>query len=488
MLISFMGDEMQPDRSLFSKGNFLLAAVSGGPDSLCLLHWLKTLRDEGEIRLAALHVNHGIRGEEADEDAAFVEEICAQWEIPLNIVRIDVPALAGETGQSLEEAGRTARYRALEEAREDLSADYIVTAHHLGDQAETVLFHLFRGAGLAGLAGMSAKNGRIIRPLLAVPREDILAYLSEQGLSYRVDSSNEDERFTRNKIRRHVLDYAKAEINFAAERHIAQAAARVRAADDYLREEAKETLEAMGRPFSSGMLVSEEVKKKPEILQEYVFREVIRIVRGELTNFSSEHIHQIMALWDKPAGKETSLPAGLLARRYDGRLWVGRAEGREATGGRGEASPREKIRVPDLDTGESLELELGKTRFALRVFAWSGGEIPENQYTKWLDYDKINHALCFRHRRPGDRIAVGRGHKSVKSYMIEQKIPVEEREGVWLLAGRETDVWWVIGYRISEEGKIGPATKRVLEIKRLGEEEKNEGNDSGHDSGGETEQ
>ncbi len=487
LFFSFMGDVMLLDRSLFSKGDLLLAAVSGGPDSLCLLHQLKTLRDDGEIRLAALHVNHQIRGEEADTDAAFVEQICEEWDIPLSIVKTDVPALAQEAKQSLEEAGRAARYQALEEAREDLSADYIVTAHHQGDQAETVLFNLFRGSGLAGLAGMNAKNGRLIRPLLRVPREEILSYLAEHGISYCVDSSNSDETFTRNKIRRRVLDYAKAEINSGSERHIAEAAARVRAVDDYLRAEAKEILEAMGRPFSSGMLISEEVKKKPDILQEYVLRETILAIRGELKNYSSEHIHLIMSLWEKPAGKEVSLPAGLLARRYDGRLWIGRGEGQETTGGRGKALPREKIRVPDLDTGESTEIALGADRFALRVFAWEGGEIPEKQYTKWLDYDKINHALCFRHRRPGDRIAVGGGHKSVKSYMIEQKIPVAEREGVWLLAGRENDVWWVIGYRIGENSKIGQTTRRVLEIRRLGEEEKDEGNSSGDDSGRGTE-
>lgn len=220
---------------LIRPGDGVVVGLSGGPDSVFLLYALHTLQPRMDFTLRAVHVHHGIRGAEADRDEAFSEKLCAKLDIPFQAVHVAAPAYAAQHGLSLEEAARILRYEALEAARQQLGqtrAAWIAVAHHLDDQAETVLHNLVRGAGLRGLAGMENRRNHVIRPLLSIKREDILKWLKQNDIPYVTDSTNADPHYTRNRIRSTVLPELR-EINPEASAHIAHSAALLREADAY---------------------------------------------------------------------------------------------------------------------------------------------------------------------------------------------------------------------------------------------------------------
>lgn len=220
---------------LIRPGDGVVVGLSGGPDSVFLLYALHTLQPRMGFTLRAVHVHHGIRGAEADRDEAFSEKLCAKLDIPFQAVHVAAPAYAAQHGLSLEEAARILRYEALEAARQQLGqtrAAWIAVAHHLDDQAETVLHNLVRGAGLRGLAGMENRRNHVIRPLLSIKREDILKWLKQYDIPYVTDSTNADPHYTRNRIRSTVLPELR-EINPEASAHIAHSAALLREADAY---------------------------------------------------------------------------------------------------------------------------------------------------------------------------------------------------------------------------------------------------------------
>lgn len=219
---------------LIRPGDGVVVGLSGGPDSVFLLYALHTLQARMGFTLRAVHVHHGIRGAEADRDAAFSAELCAKLAVPFQAVHVAAPAYAAQQGLSLEEAARILRYEALEAARQQLEAPtaWIAVAHHLDDQAETVLHNLVRGAGLRGLAGMENRRNHVIRPLLSIKREDILKWLEQNNIPYVTDSTNADPHYTRNRIRSTVLPELR-EINPEASAHIAHSAALLREADAY---------------------------------------------------------------------------------------------------------------------------------------------------------------------------------------------------------------------------------------------------------------
>lgn len=220
---------------LIRPGDGVVVGLSGGPDSVFLLYALHTLQPRMGFTLWAVHVHHGIRGAEADRDESFSEKLCAKLDIPFQAVHVAAPAYAAQHGLSLEEAARILRYEALEAARQQLGqtrAAWIAVAHHLDDQAETVLHNLVRGAGLRGLAGMENRRNHVIRPLLSIKREDILKWLEQNNIPYVTDSTNADPHYTRNRIRSTVMPELR-EINPEASAHIAHSAALLREADAY---------------------------------------------------------------------------------------------------------------------------------------------------------------------------------------------------------------------------------------------------------------
>lgn len=226
-------------QGLFAPGDGVVLGVSGGADSVCLLFSLHRLRRELGIRLYVVHVNHGIRPDAA-QDGAYVEELCRRLEVPFTLVEEDVQALARRQRCSTEEAGRQARYQAFDREMERRQARKVAVAHNAGDRAETMLFHLFRGTGLAGLGSIRPVRGQVVRPLLGLERREIEAYLEQRGISYCRDSTNESDAYTRNRIRRHILPYAEQEVCMGATAHLCRTADIFMEIEDYMEEQVRQ--------------------------------------------------------------------------------------------------------------------------------------------------------------------------------------------------------------------------------------------------------
>ena len=484
-----------------------MAGLSGGEDSVCLLSVLKELSQEMGFSLAALHVHHGIRGEDADGDAQFCRRLCADWGIFCEVSFVDVPAAAAARKQSVEEAARQERYDSLERFRQRLGAQKIAVAHHREDNAETVLWNLFRGSGLSGLSGMEPVNGYVIRPMLAVSKEEIHRYMQENELPWRLDPTNEEDHYTRNRIRRHILAYATENLNRQAARHICQAARTAAQADAYLRRQAvcwlgknaiaaQESAQAENqkKKYRAGLkkisLPVHTLREEEELLQSYILREACRQVGG-LTDLSACHIEALSSLLaERPgagAGRRLSLPGGLAARRLYGelifeRLWTGAEPKEKRTKTRPPVSVLTEVCVSTASlSAEPLSVQIGGYSFSLSLRSFDKSQkIPTNRYTKWINYDTLKGSFVFRTRRTGDYILLPGGKKkTVKSYMIDKKIPAGERDRIVLLA-QDSHVLWIAGYRLSEAARLLEDTKQILQIT----EEEKDGEDSRVDCGG----
>ncbi len=437
------------EEAWFRKGDTLLLALSGGADSVCLLLLLCALRAEYGWKLSALHLNHRIRGEEAERDEAYCRWLCEEKQVPLQTVREDVPAYAEETGLSLEEAGRQRRYQLLREEARRLQVDAVLTAHHLDDQSETVLMNLFRGSGLKGLAGMRAESRlgedlRLIRPLLPFSKEELKTWLQAQEVAWCEDSTNSENEAARNGVRNTLLPEVEA-LFPAAARHIAAAAEKLRDADAYLDAQAQAFLEAESAG-GADVLPRQALAAQPPVLRQRILERFLTAAGG-VKDVTEAHYKAMDALLFGPSGKRLDLPGGrsLLCEQETLRLKKGPAP--QAT-----AFPA----------------------WEMRVFSYKPGmKVPRGDCTKWLDYDTISEGVCLRHRREGDHFFLPGGEKkSLQRVLIDQKVPAGLRDGLWLFADG-SHVLWLIGYRVSAGAYVTEKTRTVLELKINGKESAN---------------
>ncbi|WP_124065803.1 tRNA lysidine(34) synthetase TilS [Clostridium sp. E02] len=436
---------------LLTSGDRVIVALSGGADSVCLLVVLEELQKEFDLSLKAIHVHHGLRGEEADRDSQYAKELSSRLRVPFACIYVDAASYAREHGMSVEEAGRHLRYQIFEKERSDFGGTKIAVAHHADDQAETILYNLFRGTGLKGLGGMRSVREFVVRPLLCVGRKEILAYLNEKGISYCEDSTNQMTDYTRNRIRQVILPIIQEQINPRAKENILRAGEMAEKADAYLEKQAKAILEdfrivqtdekgvcdACG--IKADALISED-----NIIITYVIRQMIREVYGSMKNITMIHIESVLDLLCGTDGRQIDLPNGRIATLKNRVLWI-----------------KKKYQTKFVDEFKKNALP----RVDYEIFPYKKGqEIPQNGYTKWFDYDRIKCAFSVRYRETGDYLTLtGGGKKTLKSYMIDEKIPREERGNIPLVT-EGSHVLWVIGYRISEYYKITDDTHTVIQM------------------------
>ncbi len=453
----------------------ILAGISGGPDSVCLLFVLQMLQKELDFQLMAVHVNHGLRGQEADRDQAFVEKLCREQEIPLRCVSMEVRERARREKLTLEEAGRLCRYEVFAQEAQRYGCNRIAVAHHGDDQAETMLFHLFRGTGLRGLAGMEPKRDRLIRPLLCVERREILEWLREQGLSWCEDSTNQQEAYTRNRIRHSILICAREQINDGAVRHMMGTAEELAEIEHFLEESTQRAARLCVREERNGCFIFEEAfDQLPSLLKGRLVRFCLAEQGDGLKDIERQHIEMVKELFGKHTGSWLCLPGGRRALREYG----GVALTREEPGEQQDMGALPLVEIPgSCRTGEKTWI------FSLEN-AQKNQIIPEKTYTKWFDYDKIENYPVIRRRMPGDYLEINREHgrKKLKDYLIDQKVPVRERGRLLLLADG-SHIIWIPGMRISEGYKVTEDTRRILKVQIYGGEEDGR-EDPSDDSGG----
>ena len=454
---NYVRDAIQ-ENHLLTKGDRCIIAVSGGADSMGLLHALIRLNGIFKVSYRVVHVHHGLRGAEADRDANFVRSTCERYNIPCKIIQVKVSEFAAEHKLSTEEAARYLRYQALEteagrwEMEDDTQKQVkIAVAHNKEDNAETILMQMARGSGLKGVAGMSPIRGRIIRPLLNVSRKDIEAYLIKEEESWINDSTNAESDYTRNRIRHDILPLFISEVNAASVDNITRAGRLAGLADQYLTKSAEEVLKLISEPYKNGCKIPvKEFIKQDYIIRNYMIRKLLSEVNRSMKNITARHIEDIAELANMESGKHIDLPYRLVAERIYDDIAIYRKE--------------------SLNAMQSDAEEEKQTYFTFRTFPYRGEKVPEGKYTKWFDYDKIDDLMDVRFRQPGDTLELkGVGTKALRTYMTDAKIPQEERDNIPVIAAG-SNVMWLVGYRISERYKVDKNTQIVMEIKYEEEE------------------
>lgn len=461
------------ENHLIQENENIVAGISGGADSMCLLFLLHRIQPKLHLNLVVVHVNHGIRPE-AKQDALYVEEMCRKWDIPFFLYEVDAKDYAEQHSMSEEEAGRELRYQAFSETLEKYfqGEGKIAVAHNRNDRAETVLFHLFRGTGLRGLSGIGMTRDNIIRPILNLDREDIEAYLRKNEISYCIDATNAEDTYTRNRIRKHVLGYAQSFICKKAVSHIDEAANLMEETEHYLQKQTDKLFDKSVTTImdeegnTSGYLISAELIKTEEpLLVRYLLMRCISLLTNHAKDITSGHIRDIAKLFPGQVGRKISLPYSLQAIRGYEEVKIERLSHLEAAM-QGQMEPIE-IKKETIQKSGAIELQTKDRRIInMKLIPNNpGSRIPESEDTKWFDFDRIGEVLSLRNRKKGDYLTVGTEevHKSLKKYMIDEKIPKEERDSKLLLTDND-HVLWLYGHRISQHYKVSSDTTRILEV------------------------
>ena len=452
-------------------GDRVIAGVSGGADSVCLFLMLLELREKIGFDLIAVHVHHGLRGEAADQDQQFVEALCEQHRIPLEIFRVNLESIAKKRKQSLEEAGRMVRREAFDSVCKKYGGNKIALAHHQNDNAETMLWNLSRGTGLDGLGGIRPVNGKFIRPLLCMNRKEIEEYLAKRKQSYCIDETNAGTDYTRNKLRHLVLPILEEQVNSAAVRHMNETMEQIWELQEYMQEQVEAAYQACVQEYFEKacwiQIQQKSFETFPELIKKMVIRKGMEQVGGKKRDLSHKHVDVMMELMNKQVGRTLDLPYEMHAKRnYEGiRLEKQRtySSGEEKKAGIIQECMAE-LNIPGETILADRNLKL-RCKILEKPKNLSIKDIPQKIYTKWFDYGIIKSSLYIRTRQAGDTIVIDeKGHqKKLKNWFVDEKIPKEVRDSQLLLA-ENNEILWVLGHRMSQAYQVKQSTKWILQI------------------------
>lgn len=486
-------------------GDKLVLGVSGGADSTALLEAMCRLSEEYDLSIYVVHINHGIR-REAGEDAEYVRSLCEKHEAPFFLFEEDVPALAKRERLTEEEAGRKFRYECFRKIMIEKGADKLAVAHHMGDQAETVLFHLIRGTDISGMTGMQPVSPLalpymdtdgllIIRPLLCVRRDEITAWLEKNDIAWQEDVTNNDDSYARNRIRNRVMSDL-AEVNEKAAVHIAEFAELSAEYDGYIRKQAvafieKEAVDLQGRQLKDYVKVNcsgvkirrEQLLSEDKVIVRRVLYELLTIVCGARKDITRRHVEALNLLLETQSGKEVHLPynvKGMISYEW----LIIRKEEDSNVGNVGidriATDPADEICVSleDIEASGSYEVKLTEEKKMLFSISdisslsvddkntlFGGSENLQKNYTKYFDCDTIEDTLYIRYSKSEDyMVCDSYGHtKKLSKLFKDIKLPREERKTqVVLAAGHE--ILWVPGIRRCEAHYISSDTRRILKV------------------------
>ncbi|MCR5686942.1 MAG: tRNA lysidine(34) synthetase TilS [Lachnospiraceae bacterium] len=490
------------ENHLINPGDTIVEGLSGGADSVCLFLMLEEYKKELGFNTVAVHVHHGIRKKTADKDQKFVEKLCASAGVELKTYRKDIPLICKITKETEEECGRRIRYEIFDEVCSQYENAKIAVAHHMNDQAETVIFRIIRGSGIKGLTGMEAKRDNIIRPLLCIKREEIEEYLKEADQDYRTDETNSTLEYSRNYIRKKIIPKFETVRKNAVE-HINALSGEAADINRFMEKKAAELLDeaskeadrkyitkGLSRKFKADVLMDAE-----PILLKFAVRALISESGVSIKDVTRSHIDALCELIAKPKSGEISLPKGTTVVKESGIVYI---KPKEGFNGEIHEIVNVKENRPDPIAPVSVQLSdrtapepsagfaqnvssdefyypvTGEGNYALPdgsivtcriINEFETDEIPDDTYTKWMDYAKMSDDLCLRTRKTGDYLVINKNGNegNLKNYMINEKIPKSERDSVPLLASG-SKIYWVIGHRISEDVKVTEGTNMVIEF------------------------
>jgi tRNA(Ile)-lysidine synthase len=453
MLLTTIKETIRKYRML-SPGERVLVAVSGGPDSVCLLSVLQAVAKELVLTLHIAHLDHLFRGEESADEALFVGELAKRFNIPATIERFNVPAFCRERGLSPQEGAREVRYDFLQRVARTIDAARIATGHTADDQAETFLMRLMRGAGASGLSAIPPVRENIIRPLIEATRDEVLEHLRETGLSFVTDPSNAKPLYTRNRIRLEIIPVLKR-FNPRIIKTLAAEAALLRDEDEAIESHCAMLADvSLERSVSELFIRRNEFNALPTAFRRRLLKKALDLAGAESLRLSLTRIDDTLTFMaSAQTGRSISLIRGLtIGREYD-RFVI-----RTPSNKKDFSCP---VSTPGITSLPELSMTI-ETLVTDRLPA-----VPEDKNYVWqalFDYDKISHLLTLRNRRPGDWFCpagMGGKRKKLQDYLVDEKIPLRKRDAVPLLCSGE-DILWVVGHRTDERFLPGPKTKKVL--------------------------
>lgn len=438
------------ENELLPEGGSVLVGLSGGADSVALLSILCKLAPKYDWTVRAAHFNHGIRGVGAEEDELFCRDLCDEWGVPFYSETADVPTYAKENGLSIETAGRILRYEFLGRIKKLTHCSVIAVAHHMNDNAESILLHLARGCGLAGLIGMKPMRDDIIRPLLIASKKDIEEHLEAEGILYCTDETNLIPDGSRNRVRLDIVPYLENHINPAIVPTVCSMAELLSQDEAYLSGEAKKAYDEAKR---EGGFLRAPIDELPYPIKTRVIRMALAEA-GAIVDIERVHVEAVAELLKARTGARLMLPGIEAWTSYDLIKF-------------GNPKPTPPFEVP-------LKEGLIMTPIGLfRVEIQEGTEgFEKSREICFLDLDKVNalgEAPVIRTRRDGDRFQpVGApGKRKLKEYLIDRKIEREERDGLPLIACG-SEVLFVQGHAASEAAKVDDTTVRMIKTEYLG--------------------
>ncbi|MBS3735930.1 tRNA lysidine(34) synthetase TilS [Candidatus Bipolaricaulota bacterium] len=440
----------------------VLVAVSGGVDSTALLRALSELEPEFDLELSVAHLDHGIRGEASAENAEFVRDIAEKQGLKLIVEKRPVTRIAEEEGRSLEEAARSVRYRFLSQAALENEMDFVALGHNRNDQAETIIMHLIRGAGLRGLSGMKEKSGRYIRPLVQTPRKEITDYVEARDIDYRFDETNEDTSFTRNRIRHELIPKLEDDYNPRIIDNIVRLGKLARGAREFIEgranrayEKIKLTEEPDGECFSRGELLA-----LHPYLQRSTVRKFLKEARGDLEDLAYSHVEDLLKkLREEPASTRLDLPGITFSLDRD-----------KACFGKDLSEITQPSYYFEIQPGEVIDIEEADLKITCEIISseegWNLDDFYGDRLIEAVDWRKVEQPILVRNREDGDRfVPLGmNGDKKLKDFFIDLKIPRRERDKIPLVCD-ENGIIWVVGFRIDDRYKVDDTTEELLTMR-----------------------
>jgi tRNA(Ile)-lysidine synthase len=439
---------------LLKRGDRVLVALSGGPDSVALLHIMASLAKGLRLQLNAVHINHGIRVEAGEREERFCQELCGKLGVTLHIERTDIPDLSRSGGKGIEETARDFRYEVFERLADQLGCNRIGLGHHADDQTETILFRILRGTGRTGLKGIPIKRGRYIRPLLEVNRTMILKYLDRHDVSYCVDESNTDLAYARNYLRHHLLAEIRENVNPAVDQALRNLVDSLDEEEAYLDQIVDKAIKRCVSLTIGGKLALDLNR-----LRTYAVWIIRRTLRRCLMAASGTTLAPDRAVVDRlerliETGRGSlSVPGGLHAVLGDDRLFL--------------YDHKVSRFAVDLDCGAKVTLPglFAELRCAVAGYKDKQADRTPRAKRVMIDADKVKGPLLVRSIHPGDRIRpLGmRGTKKVGDYLTDRKVPAVLRDEIPVVCDSQS-ILWLVGFEISETVKIDRRTRKVIRL------------------------
>lgn len=441
------------ENQLISPGDTIVVGVSGGADSMMLLHFLNAYKDYFQIHLKVAHIHHGIR-EEANEDRDYVIQVAKDMDLPCYVHHCNIKTLAKEKKQSEEEIGREERYSFFISLTNQ--NDKIATAHNTNDQAETLIMRFLRGTDIKGLGGIGAKRDNIIRPILCLSRQEIEAYCEEKGIKYKNDHTNYETVYTRNKIRLECIPYIQQNINPNIVTTLFEHSQTYKEQEIFLEDYTNNIFNKIVKVTTHQIeILIEPLLKEKTYIQKRVLYKCVSTFMGHSKDITLKHIEQLVDLLSMQNGKKVYLPYEVIVYKNYEVLLISHP-----------------IKVGISNYEYTLQLGINKIEaldFTIQlqfVDRKTFEQSQQNMYTKYIDYDKIKDNLCLRTRQLDDYIVLKNGSKKLKKFYIDEKIPQHQRD-LYPIISDGKEVIWVLDSRLNINYFVTNQTDNILEIKMI---------------------